>query len=89
MSTGYQQVRERALALSASERVALAETMLESVGEDETETLAPSEWESAWRAEVQRRLQLVEQGIARVSSWDEVEQRLNHKINSAKTSGHD
>lgn len=45
MSTGYQQVMERALALSASERVALAETMLESVGEEETETLSPEEWE--------------------------------------------
>ena len=83
MSTGYQQVRERALALSASERVALAETMLESVGEQETETLAPDEWESAWKAEVQRRLQRVEQGVAKVSSWDEVEQRLNHKLNTA------
>ena len=89
MSTGYQLVREWALALSASERVALAETMLESVGEEETETLAPDEWESAWSAEVQRRLQRVEQGIAKVSSWDEVEKRLNHKLNTAKTSGHD
>ena len=89
MSTGYQQVRERALALSASERVALAETMLESVGEEETETLAPNEWESTWKAEVQRRLQRVEQGIAKVSSREEVEQRLNQKLNTAKISGHD
>lgn len=68
MSTGYQLVRERALALSASERVALADTMLESVGEEEVETLPPDAWESAWKAEVQRRLHRVEQGIAKVST---------------------
>ena len=89
MSTGYQQVMERALALSASERVALADTMLESVGDEEAETLTSEEWESAWKAEVQRRLQQVEQGIAKVYSWDEVEQRLNYKLNTANTSGHD
>ena len=67
-----------------SERVALAEIMIESVGDEEAETLTHEEWESAWKAEVQRRLQRVEQGIAMVYSWDEVEQRLNHKLNTAQ-----
>jgi len=79
MSTGYEQVMERALALSPTERVTLRESMLESVGDEETEALAPEEWESLWKAEVQRRLQRIEQGAAKVYSWDEVEQRLNNR----------
>lgn len=89
MSTVYQQVIERALALPPSERVALAETMLESVGENEVETIGPEEWEAAWKTEVKRRLQKVEQGSAKVYSWDDVDQRLIQKLNSAKMSGHD
>jgi putative addiction module component (TIGR02574 family) len=88
MSTGYQQIVKQALALSPLERVALAESMLDSVGEEETETLAQEEWESMWKAEVQRRLQRVQQGTAKVYSWDAVEQRLNRKLEAANNSSH-
>lgn len=89
MSTEYQQVIEQALALPASERVALAETMLESVGDEEAETLTHEEWEAAWKTEVERRLRQVEEGTAKVHTWDEVEVRLTNKLEAAKTSRHD
>lgn len=89
MSNSYQQIMEHALSLPATERVALAEIMLESVGEQEIETLSQEEWDAAWKVEVKRRLDRIEQGTVKFYSWDEIEQRLNHRLNSAQTNGHD
>jgi putative addiction module component (TIGR02574 family) len=89
MSTSYQQLIESALALPASERVTLAEALLDSVNDDEAERLTGEEWEAAWKSEVQRRLDSVAAGTTRLHTWESVEERLNQKLTNAQNARHD
>lgn len=71
-----EQIRQAALALDPDERVALAVELFESL---EPETPAV---EDAWEAEIDRRVEEVERGTARLVPAEEVFRRVGRVFQS-------
>ncbi len=70
MSDLLQRLIEQAKALSPEEKTLLADEMLR-------ETAAVSqEWEAAWAADCERRLNAIDAGATETIAWDDVKQRL-------------
>jgi putative addiction module component (TIGR02574 family) len=70
---------EKALALPEKERAALAGTLIESL-----EPPADAEVESAWQAEVARRIAQLDSGEARAVPWEEVKTQLAEQLAHGK-----
>ncbi|MCH7990392.1 MAG: addiction module protein [Planctomycetes bacterium] len=69
------EILERALQLSSQERgkiVAILIRSLDPPGED----ISEEEWEKAWSAEIQRRLDAVDRGEIVMEDWRDVLSRL-------------
>ena len=71
MSPNTEQLLASALALPASERLELAEAILEASGPP-----APALTGDAWLAELQRRSAEIESGTAPLTPWSEVRRRV-------------
>lgn len=67
MSSDSKQILEAALALPESDRADIAARLIRSLdaGKDE-------DAEAAWAAEIQRRIQSVDNGSAKLITWDDV-----------------
>jgi putative addiction module component (TIGR02574 family) len=71
MTRAAEKILAEAMALEPDERLALAETLLESA--------APSsdpQYVAAWESEIDRRLAEYQRGDADVATWEDVRKRL-------------
>ncbi len=69
------EILERALQLSSKERGKIVEILIRSLdppGED----ISEEEWEKAWSAEIQRRLDAIDRGEIVMEDWRDVLSRL-------------
>jgi len=64
----------RVLELEPNERAELAHVLLTSL--DTEEPIPPAEWKTAWAAEIERRIQEIDEGRAVLVPREEVEARL-------------
>ena len=64
-------ILEKALALPAAERARLATSLISSLDPEED-----SDVERAWRAEVARRVEELDNGTAVAVDWDEARRRI-------------
>ena len=74
MATPFENVIEKALSLTAAERLRLAAELLHSVRTGESE-----EVEQAWEREIQRRIAEIDSGNAKGRSWDEIKQDFDSR----------
>ena len=75
MDTRVRTVLDEALRLSEPDRAALVDALLESL-----EPAADAQVETAWRAEIRRRIEEVESGEVETVPWPEVRERLFAKL---------
>lgn len=68
----FDEITEAALALSQDDRRNLAELLDESLMASQQ----PFQLSPEWRQELQRRIEAVNSGEAKLSSWDEVKARV-------------
>ena len=68
----FDEVLQKALALSAEERDKLAAALLRSLEPDDAEVLTEAEWNEAWAAELNRRAQEIDEGRAQLFPAEEV-----------------
>ncbi|HQU41727.1 MAG: hypothetical protein B7Z73_01705 [Planctomycetia bacterium 21-64-5] len=69
LSTEAQQVFDAAMRLPDVERAKLADKLSLTV-----DPLADPEWQAAWGQEIARRVAEVENGTAKLHTWDELQQ---------------
>jgi len=79
MTTAHIQIESEVLKWSPTERVSLAERLLESVGD-----FADQGIDKAWRAEIARRVKEVESGKEVGIPSDEVFSEARKKLNEAR-----
>lgn len=73
--TMTEKLRSEALALPAEQRAELAHALLESLnGEDDADA------EATWLDELDRRVQSVADGTARLVDWDDARQRIAARL---------
>lgn len=68
-----------AMQLTRAERAELAKELLESLDDGES-ARDEGDIEAAWLAEVDRRIEKIENGTARFESWDVVRARLQARV---------
>ncbi len=73
----YQRVEDDALHLPLEDRSKLASRLLESLDDDEE--LSPE-----WKTEIQRRVQSIENGTAKLISHEEVQKRVRASLAKSK-----
>lgn len=77
------------LLLPKQERAALAHELLKSLhDEPEDEEGTPEEIEAAWDAEIERRSAEIEDGTAKVVTWEEYEALMEQKLAARAKSDH-
>lgn len=69
------QILHEALELPPQQRAALADSLLNSL-----DTEIDSDVEQAWREEIERRVESVRNGTARLVPWEEVQARLVNRL---------
>ena len=69
------EILERALQLSSQERGKIVEILIRSL-EPPGEDISEEEWEKAWSAEIQRRLDAIDRGEIVMEDWRDVLSRL-------------
>jgi putative addiction module component (TIGR02574 family) len=74
-----QELLEKALALPEKERAALAGTLIESL-----EPVVDAEAETAWQAEVARRIAQLDSGEELALPWEEVKTQLAERLAHGK-----
>lgn len=77
MTLTYDSVLEHALQLPVVERSRIATRLIESMEEPEEET---AEVSSAWQAEIDRRMESIRNGTAKLVPHDEVMTGLRQKL---------
>jgi putative addiction module component (TIGR02574 family) len=75
MTPEVSKLLEQALALSVEEQEALADSLISSLGDKVDEGVA-----AAWEAEITRRIEELDSGRTRTSSWEQVRQRNLAKL---------
>jgi putative addiction module component (TIGR02574 family) len=70
----FENVAEQALSLSASERLRLANELLQSV-----EPQTSEEAERAWEEEIERRIARIDSGEAKGRSWEEIKRDFDSR----------
>jgi putative addiction module component (TIGR02574 family) len=76
MATSAEDLYEQALSLDETERVALANLILQSLEPTDPDA------EEAWAEEIKRRVGELENGAIETISWDEVRSKLAAKLKS-------
>lgn len=83
MTQTAQRIFDAALALPEKERADLASRLIRSLDESPPDQAEQAEIDSAWKAEIERRVKEIDEGTARLIPADEVfaeiEQRLRKK----------
>ena len=77
MSRTFTELWREAVELTEEERASLAGLLIESLEGD-----PDADVETAWAAEIQRRVAEVESGTARTVPWEEVRRRLVNRLNA-------
>lgn len=72
---GFERIVGQALALSAEDRVAIADSLMDSLNPQVDEDA-----EQAWRVEIRKRMADSDAGLGQTISWDEVQVRLKNAI---------
>jgi putative addiction module component (TIGR02574 family) len=75
----YEEVRQIAYELPKDQRILLATSLWESVDSEENET-TEAEIDSAWDAEISRRVAEIKAGKAVTYSWEEVDAELRARL---------
>lgn len=75
MTATFNSVLEQALLLPAEDRSRIASRLIESVDDADDVEISP-----AWRAEIERRMESVRQGTARLIPHEEVMAELQRKL---------
>jgi putative addiction module component (TIGR02574 family) len=83
VSLNFEELKQRALELSAAERAELAQFLIESV-DPVTENYDPVEIERAWLAEVKRRAAEVDRGEVQPIPGDEALTSVRQKLASRR-----
>ena len=73
MQQNSQAILEQALKLSAQERAAVAEQLIQSL-----DLPQEAEVEQAWQKELQKRISDLDNGVASTIPWEEVQRRTTH-----------
>lgn len=68
-----QTILEQALKLTAQERAAVAQQLIQSL-----DPVQEAGVEQAWQEEIQQRISDVDNGIATTIPWEEVQRRMTH-----------
>ena len=68
-----QTILEQALKLTAQERAAVAQQLIQSL-----DPVQEAGVEQAWQEEIQQRISDVDNGIATTIPWEEVHRRITH-----------
>ena len=68
-----QTILEQALKLTAQERAAVAQQLIQSL-----DPVQETGVEQAWQEEIQQRISDVDNGIATTIPWEEVQRRITH-----------
>ena len=76
MSGETASILKEAMKLSPEERLEIADSLVFSVFEDGP---ADADVERAWAAEVRRRVAEVDAGAAKLTSWEEVQDRMERR----------
>lgn len=82
MSTAFAEIEKTALSLSPNERVALAESMLDSVTDEEC--LSTEAWDAAWKQEIANRLDRHNKGLSSSHSWQSVDNEMTRMLDDAR-----
>lgn len=82
MSTAFVEIEKTALSLSPDERVALAESMLESVTDEES--LSSEAWDAVWKQEIANRLERHNKGLSSSHTWQSVDNEMTRKLDAAR-----
>ena len=77
MSRTFTELWREAVELTEEERASLAGLLIDSLEGD-----PDADVETAWAAEIQRRVAEVESGTARTVPWEEVRRRLVNRLNA-------
>lgn len=75
MTSDARNIYLEALRLTPQERADIAGMLIESLDESDSDNI-----EAAWRAEVIRRLQEVDDGVAMAVSWEELRRKAADRI---------
>ena len=71
MNTQSQELLQNALALPEAERAEIAASLIRSLDSETDEDV-----DAAWAGEIQRRVEAIDRGEARLIPWDDVMQEL-------------
>lgn len=74
MNTQSQQLLQTALALPVSDRAELAASLIHSLDPETDETV-----DAAWAAEIQRRVESIDNGEVRLVPWDDVMREMRER----------
>lgn len=77
--TAFEAVLDQALKLSDEERRRLATRLLNSLEPEDDQELSTEEWDSAWSAELHKRVREIREGTVELVDGDEVLTEL-HEI---------
>ena len=81
MTATFNSVLEQALQLSAGDRSRIASLLIESVDEADDVEMSP-----AWRAEIERRMDSIRQGTAKLIPHEEVMNGVRRKLAEQRAS---
>jgi putative addiction module component (TIGR02574 family) len=81
LSIEAEQVFIAAMRLADDERARVVDKLLDSV-----ESCADPNWEAAWSTEISRRISEVENGTAKLHTWDELQQMMRDARDAARKS---
>lgn len=79
LSSEAQQVFEAAMKLPEPERSKLAHKLASTV-----DPTSDPEWQAAWGPEIARRIAEIENGTAKLHTWDELQQMMQEARNGAR-----
>lgn len=85
MST-IDEILQRAMQLNCGDRAELVHRLLDSLDGGESE-LSREEWESAWTNEIQRRIDQIDDGGAKLLDRDEFEQLIRGAVARHRPAG--
>ena len=79
LSGEAQQLFEAAMKLPERERAKLADKLALTV-----DSMADPEWQAAWGPEIARRVAEIENGTAKLHTWEELQQMMQDARNGAR-----
>jgi putative addiction module component (TIGR02574 family) len=75
-----EKVLQEALALPREDRERVYQALMESLEPKDEQVLTETEWEAAWRPEIERRLRDLDEGRATTISHEEFKERVRARL---------